>query len=230
MLRPPPLSGVLAWGTLLLLVAANILIDVAHVRATKRTAALRAPPASRYSFIDEDFPLYLPIPSLPNRRVALALEESAHYHSAAAGVAGQLADQEWRYVGGGGDGNVRLGPSRRFFNTGFSYEVHCARVLASAFQNPAPMGERRRGEVEHVKRCLNVVRQFALCGADAGLEPAWVVGAPGVRDGPGLHAGLGARNLSVERWGGEKRCRDFPGMYEAMDANWAEWRGYQKSL
>ena len=74
------------------------------------------------------------------------------------------------YAGAAGDGNIRLGPNHRFFNTGFSYELHCARILVKTFQQATPPV--RRGEREHVSRCLNVLRQFTLCSADTTLEPA----------------------------------------------------------
>ena len=115
------------------------------------------------------------------------------------------------YAGAAGDGNIRLGPNHRFFNSGFSYEFHCARILVKTFQQATPPV--RRGEREHVSRCLNVLRQFKLCSADTTLEPAEAMG----------------RNTSAVRTGGERQCRDWPAMYEAMRGNWEDWRAFKES-
>lgn len=112
----------------------------------------------------------------------------------------------------GGDGNIRLGPNHRFFNTGFSYQLHCAKILVLFIQQDEPPTRLR--EVEHVARCLNVLRQFALCSADTTLEP------PDSFD----------RNLTAVRAGGEHMCRDSDALYRTMERNWADWEGFRKTL
>ncbi|KAH9933961.1 uncharacterized protein BXZ73DRAFT_100799 [Epithele typhae] len=132
----PPFSGVLAWGALPLLVGKNTPIDVAPVRETKRTTAKVGAHLENVlptTFTDEDSPLYPPVPSPPTRRAAFALGGSA------AGATGQLADQEYLVlVGGGGDDNMRFGPSRRFFNPGFSYESSGCRLRVAYAFAPNP--------------------------------------------------------------------------------------------
>ena len=116
-------------------------------------------------FIEDDYPPHLPVPRA-HKAALLPLEDSVHYHFPSSP---NTAAWEWRYTGAAGDGNIRLGPTHRFFNTGFSYELHCARVVASALQNPAPLSSvsrTTRGEREHVTRCLNVLRRATLCAAD----------------------------------------------------------------
>ncbi|KAH9939799.1 uncharacterized protein BXZ73DRAFT_99429 [Epithele typhae] len=128
------------------------------------------------TFTDEDSPLHLPVPSPPTRRAAFALEASA------AGATVQLADQDYLVQSAvGATTTCASGPPAGSSTPGSRtrYGTARARSVASAIGNPASMGERQRREVECVKRCLNVVHQFALCGADAGLKPAWVVGARG---------------------------------------------------
>ena len=70
----------------------------------------------------------------------------------------------------------------------------------------------RRGEREHVARCLNVLRQFALCDADVALEPPDAF----------------AHNYTQSRAGGEHVCMDWPGFYEEMKANYMAWQEVQE--
>ena len=95
------------------------------------------------------------------RAVGLSLEESVRF-----GLAQPETTLEWAYTGAVGDSNIRLGPAHRFFNTGFAYQLHCARFLVGAFARDPPS---TRGDRAHVSRCLNVLRQFALCSADTTL-------------------------------------------------------------
>ena len=94
-----------------------------------------------------------------------ALEESAHYS-----LISSESTLEWAYTGAAGDSNIRLGPNHRFFNTGFSYQLHCARYLVGAFQRDGPPTDPR--ELAHISRCLNVIKHFVMCSADTTLEPA----------------------------------------------------------
>ena len=178
--------------------------------------SLNSPRGRTAGFVEDDYPPRLPVPSA-RRAVLLAHEESVHYAPAAPGAA---ALREWQHLSAAGDGNVRLGPPLRFFNTGFSYELHCARIVAGAVTGaygPTPAARWRHGEREHVARCLNVLRQFALCDADVALEPPDAL-APG-------------RNYSVRGGpGGVRTCGDWETMYAAMEENWAAWKTARDEL
>ena len=156
-------------------------------------------------FLEDDYPPYLPLESA-RRSVRLSLEESVHY-----GLMEPQTNSEWAHMSPGGDANIRLGPNHRFFNTGFSYQVHCARVLVSTLQQDEP--PKRYREIEHVARCLNVLRQFALCSADTTLEPADSL----------------SRNFTAFRAGGEHTCSDSRALYETIEQNWLDWSEFKKT-
>ncbi|KAI0325762.1 hypothetical protein GY45DRAFT_202644 [Cubamyces sp. BRFM 1775] len=186
----------------LLLTLANVAVDIAVVSSGRQAAALRSPPLSKYSFLDEDYPPRLPLMN-SREAVQLSLEESVRYDPQH-----PESNLEWRYVGAASDGNIRLGPNHRFFNTGFSYELHCLRfVIGMMLHKDDPPTE--RADRAHVSRCLNVLRQFALCSADTALEPADTLDPE--------------RNYTTQRVAGERQCADWPALYETMKQNWIEW-------
>ncbi|KAI0710829.1 hypothetical protein C8Q76DRAFT_769583 [Earliella scabrosa] len=173
---------------------ANILIDLVFFRATKQFAARRDPPMAHYTFVADDYPAYLHL-SPTRSSVAFSFEDSVRF-----GLTQPETQLEWAYTGAVGDSNIRLGPNHRFFNTGFSYQLHCARYLVGAFQQEPPI---TRGDRAHVSRCLNVIH--------TALEPANAM----------------SRNLTAVRYGGDRTCRSWPALYEAMEENWQEWRAFQ---
>ncbi|TBU24624.1 hypothetical protein BD311DRAFT_729304 [Dichomitus squalens] len=195
-----------SFALLLILLVTNLGIDLVFVRETKRVATLRYPPLTQYTFLEGDYPPFLPVENA-QRSISLLLEESVRY-----GLTEPEKNLEWTYMSPGGDGNIRLGPNHRFFNTGFSYQLHCAKVLVSTFQQTEPPTRYR--EVEHVARCLNVLRQFVLCSADTTLEPADSL----------------RKNFTAVRAGGEHRCRDSRALYETMEQNWLDWSEYKQTL
>ncbi|KAI0773172.1 hypothetical protein BD413DRAFT_473444 [Trametes elegans] len=188
---------------LALLSCANLAVDLLLVRQTRQNAALRHMPVSKYSFVGEDYPPHLPLPGA-RRAVRLTVEESVRYDPAHPEFA-----LEWEYAGVPTDANIRLGPKHRFLNTGFSYQSHCLGIILFALrdEHPPPDGRQRA----HVTRCLNVIRQFALCSADTTLEPV----------------DSATRNFTAVRDGGEHRCVDWPALYETMVQNWDDWTDFQ---
>ncbi|KAH9850947.1 hypothetical protein C2E23DRAFT_733900 [Lenzites betulinus] len=196
-----------AAALILILCLANLAADVTLARHVKDVAASRDPPLETYSFIEDDYPPHLPIPG-SHPALGLTLEETAHYNSSY-----PQSKLEWSYAGPFGDANVRIGPTHRFFNTGFSYQQHCLRVIVTMVQRdgpPLPHGRERA----HVERCLNVLRQFALCSADTTLERPDSL----------------QRDFAVDRSGGERSCADWPTLYGAIEENWATWKQFQESM
>ncbi|KAI0700841.1 hypothetical protein C8T65DRAFT_741951 [Cerioporus squamosus] len=193
-------------GTVLFVLGlANAAVDLLLARETQHAASLRSPPLSHYTFAGEDYPPYLPLPSA-RASVGLTFEESVRFS-----LTSSESTLEWAYTGAVGDSNIRLGPNHRFFNTGFSYQLHCARYIVGAFAQDNPQtGPQERA---HVSRCLNVIRHFVMCSADTTLEPADAM----------------TRNHTNARAGGERRCRDWPSLYSAMEQNWEDWRAFQQS-
>ncbi|KAI0354400.1 hypothetical protein OH77DRAFT_497598 [Trametes cingulata] len=199
----PRFAHPLTIAVIILLSIANFGIDLALVNKARKQAVLRTPPLERYTFIDEDYPPRLPLIGA-RKAVGLSLEESVRYDPSH-----PESSLEWAYASAVGDGNIRLGPNHRFFNTGFSYQLHCLRVIVTTLRKEVPPAPGR--EREHVSRCLNVIRQFAMCSADTTLEPAYSL----------------ERNFTAERVAGEHRCADWPALYGTIKQNWIEWRQFQ---
>ncbi|KAL1943608.1 hypothetical protein VTO73DRAFT_4053 [Trametes versicolor] len=197
-----------ALGAVVLIVflgLANFAADLAFVNHAKQMAALRDPPLSSYSFIEDDYPPRLPLPLARTAGVRLTLSESARYDPSHPESA-----FEWASASAAGDTNIRLGPSHRFFNPAFSYELHCLRVVVTALGEDGPLAPGRQRA--HVERCLNVLRQFALCDADATVEPV------GSLEG----------NFVVGRFGGERVCKDWPALYGVIEQNWEDWKRFRE--
>ncbi|KAI0631446.1 hypothetical protein C8Q77DRAFT_1061518 [Trametes polyzona] len=189
--------------------ALNVYLDLLHVRAARRVAIFRPPPASHYSFVDDDYPPRLPLPSA-RRAVALTLEDSARYTLWAS-----EADIEWLWTATVGDGSVHLGPNNRFFVVGVTHELHCLRAYRQALAQDGVTVPVAHGHQEgHLAHCLNFLRMSTLCAADVTLEPADVL----------------ERDFERERAGGVHECLDWPAFYREMKANWNSWNEYQKGL
>lgn len=136
----------------------------------------------------------------------LTLSESARYDPSHAESA-----FEWASMSAAGDTNIRLGASHRFFNPAFSYELHCLRVVVTALGEDGPLAPGRQRA--HVERCLNVLRQFALCDADATVEPA------GNMEG----------SFVGGRFEGERVCKDWRALYGAIERNWEDWKHFRET-
>ena len=88
------------------------------------------------------------------------------------------------------------------------HQLHCLRNFHEAFINGTGDGPRR-----HVQHCLNLLRQEALCQADLTLQPGDFM----------------SRNFTEDRLGATHICRDWAAVYDELEANWIEWRRFQKS-
>ncbi|KAI0821772.1 hypothetical protein BC628DRAFT_1328824 [Trametes gibbosa] len=196
-----------ALALVLALGLANLIADAVLARNVQNVAAVRVPPPSAYSFVEDDYPPHLPL-ATARKAVGLSIEESVHYDSTYA-----QSKLEWGYGSPFGDANVRLGPTHRFFNTGFSYQQHCLRVIVTTMQKEGPPLVPGR-ERAHVERCLNVLRQFALCSSDTTLERADIM----------------KRDFSVDRVGGERKCADWRAVYGAIEQNWDAWKETQETM
>ncbi|KAI0631463.1 hypothetical protein C8Q77DRAFT_137660 [Trametes polyzona] len=199
-IRHAVVSYAVALALLMLLSLLNVTADLALVSHAQSTAGIRAPPLSSYSLIADDYPAHLPLP-VPQRAVMLSLDDSAHYDPTQA-----QSRLEWAYTFPFGDGNVRLGHSHRFFNTGFSYQLHCLRIVVTTLEKDGPLAHGR--DRAHVERCLNVLRQFTLCAADTTLEPALAMGG----------------NYTAARVFEERACADWNALYGAIEQNWEDWQ------
>ncbi|KAH9943879.1 hypothetical protein B0H21DRAFT_779556 [Amylocystis lapponica] len=188
-----------ALATVVLFGALNALLDWSLIRASKRIASAQQCSASQYSFVGEDYPPLLPLPSA-RRAVLLTAENSVRYT-----VDANESAYEWLWTAPVGDHNVHLGARHRYFAVGMAHELHCLRRLRGVLQADGIVEGKERG---HSLHCLNYLRQGALCAADATLEPLEFV----------------APNGSAGRTGGTHVCMDWPAAYEAIADNWNEWQ------
>ncbi len=159
-------------------------------------------------FAEDDYPPRLPLPPARTPGVRLTLSESARYDPSY-----PESPLEWASASAAGDTNVRLGTIHRFFNPAFSYELHCLRVVVAALGDDGPLAPGRQRA--HVERCLNVLRQFALCDADATIEPAG-----NFKDG----------DFVTGRFEGERVCKDWSALYGVIEQNWADWKDFQETM
>ncbi|TFK86958.1 hypothetical protein K466DRAFT_523266 [Polyporus arcularius HHB13444] len=192
----------LALLAVVVLAALNAYVDLLQVRATHRTAISRPPPLRLYSFIDEDYPPRMPLPSA-RRTAKLTLEDSVRYS-----LWSPETYDEWLWTATVGDGNVHYGPNRRLFVVSVTHQLHCMRSIREALeQDTVPHGH----QVPHLTHCLNFIRMSTLCAADITLEPADAF----------------ARNYTRDRAGGEHVCMDWPAFYEDMKENSLQWNAFR---
>ncbi|KAF9228292.1 hypothetical protein BS17DRAFT_773426 [Gyrodon lividus] len=181
---------------IVLLLAANLHANVQLARLSKEVASSRSRPVDHYSFIDDDYPTYLP---MSQRRLPMSVEESVRFS-----LSQPEAPEEWLWVSTSGDHNVRLGPNDRMLNVAMTHEQHCMIIMQKALQ----LDDLGEGLMEHTMHCLTYFRQATLCAADITLEPHDVL----------------SRNYTLRRNGGTHQCFDWPALYDVMHTNWKEWK------
>ncbi|OCH86033.1 hypothetical protein OBBRIDRAFT_814804 [Obba rivulosa] len=169
------------------------------VNVARRLALSRDRPLEQYTFVDEDVPGRLPLPSA-RPAVHLLVEESVRYS-----LSSPEAELEWLYTATRGDGNVRLGSPKRLFSVALSHELHCLRTIRAALDDDgSPAGP----ALSHIIHCFNFLREHTLCAVDATLEP------PDALD----------RDFATQRIQGvERRCADWPAIYDAMMQDYIDY-------
>ncbi|EMD31798.1 hypothetical protein CERSUDRAFT_127175 [Gelatoporia subvermispora B] len=150
------------WVTFLVALSiVNIFFLHRIMKSAVQLALSRDKPLEQYTFIDEDVPTRLPLPSMRNA-VALLVQDSVHYPLSA-----PEAQLEW-WSTAVGDGNVHLGPSNRLFSVALAHQLHCLRTIRRLLDTESsPTGALQ----SHTVHCLNLLREHTLCAADSTLEP-----------------------------------------------------------
>jgi len=115
---------------------------------------------TKYSYIDKDYPVKLPVQL---DQVQATFDCSVRY-----ALNTSVAEEIWnKSTDTRNGGFVRLGPDRRVFAVSMFHELHCmsalSRALNETVQTPMLDG--------HVGHCLNYLRMFTQCTADATEEP-----------------------------------------------------------
>ena len=137
-------------------------------------------------------------------------EETVHF-----ALAGRDAAREWEWTEASPteDGNLRLGPRDRVVNVALAHQMHCLRTFRIFLASEHP--PRGRRDVEHAEHCLTMLREMTLCDADATLEEGDVF----------------ARNWTIERSAGERRCSvDVEAFYDTLAQGWNDWEAKKASL
>ncbi|RDX57168.1 hypothetical protein OH76DRAFT_1476613 [Lentinus brumalis] len=172
----------------------NVLYILSYVRnaSSSRSAAFKE---HDYSWRGHDFPEHLPLP-FEVERVPVTIEESVHYPPL-----GAPTDQEWLSIASPSYGYIRLGPEDRTFVITMFHELHCLRMINRA------LSKMPGATVDHIKHCLNYIRQGILCEPDLTLEPG----------------NFEERDFEVERIGGTHMCLNWDPLYEWVDDNYYGW-------
>ncbi|KAI0667427.1 hypothetical protein C8Q78DRAFT_982102, partial [Trametes maxima] len=143
-----------------------------------------------------DHPEELPMPEDAGP-VQLVIEESVHYLPL-----GNSSEDMWSSLTSAGYGYVRLGPADRTFAVTMFHELHCLRMINRAFTKT------EGATPNHLRHCLNYLRQGVLCSPDLAIEPG----------------NFEDRDFEIERTGGTHTCKNWGAVYDTMDSNFLEWK------
>ena len=119
-------------------------------------------PASRTTigYIGRDYPVKLPIRL---NQVQASFDCSTRY-ALNTSIAGEIWEKSTDTRSGG---FVRLGPDRRVFAISLFHELHCISVISKLLNQTT----HTPGVDVHMGHCLNYLRMFIQCNADATEEP-----------------------------------------------------------
>lgn len=151
---------------------------------------------TQYSYIGDDFPLDLPIPTLGS--IDASIEESVRFRLSQ----DKAVSDAWVYNLPKGIGFVRLGEGKRMFAVSMYHEMHCLFEIHQEISF-------HRGPNPHVQHCLNYIRQNILCTADLTLEPL-----EHISNGFGVNVSAG---------GFSRECRDWSAARIYIEGNYLEW-------
>lgn len=131
----------------------------------------------------------------------MTLHESVHF---ALNATDPIANAQWEWLTKipQGLGRIRLGHEHRVFLPVIYHQMHCLHIFHQGLLSidVSQMGR------EHVRHCLDYLRQTFLCGAADMLE-----------SGDFLE-----RDYEVERVGDTLVCEDWEQAYAALDKNFYE--------
>lgn len=152
-------------------------------------------------YLEDDYPPTLIPLSRHPRNAALIMEETVHYSP--------NASQDWdSMIPEGSEGFVRLGPTKQLFGVSMYHQVHCLIRLQQSTTGARSLESFEELELEHLRHCLNYLRQTFLCAANVRLEPL-------EDDGSGVP--------KTDGMGLEHRCRDWTLVWREVEANVARW-------
>ena len=157
------------------------------------------------AYMGPDYPLFLP--------VALTFDtEMTMHESVQFTLEGPQSTRDYLALQfyAPGYGWVRLGDRYRWFANSMIHNFHCLRQIQVGISHPNQT-EVSRGHIGH---CLDYMRQYILCNADAHLEPG----------------DFTTRNHLTSRVTDTRVCQNWVAVYEWMAANEENWKNHANSV
>ncbi|KAF2438299.1 hypothetical protein P171DRAFT_319751, partial [Karstenula rhodostoma CBS 690.94] len=123
------------------------------------------------------------------------VESTFHYNSTfgASYLDDSYSDSAWDALLPLGRGTVQYPPrSRQFYTISVAHQLHCLWGLRRALSSIKRVSDLPDGNnLQHVKHCLDYLRQSLICAADSTLEP------------------VDPKLKGVTGWGVERSCRSY---------------------
>ncbi|KAL1688289.1 hypothetical protein GGG16DRAFT_94826 [Schizophyllum commune] len=149
-----------------------------------------------YSWHGSDYPQELPV--YRGQKAKMTMQESAVYP-----LLGYDSDEIWTTIASKSIGYARFGPDDRLLLPSMFHDLHCLRMLNSAFGHASPGW----AHIHHVRHCLGYLRTSILCRPDLTLEPG----------------DFTQRDFDVDWVGETHTCRDHSVIYDFLDKNFDDW-------
>jgi Mycotoxin biosynthesis protein UstYa len=152
-------------------------------------------------YLGSDFPIESPVGVVPT--VEMTFQEASRF---------SLSDNDTRsnwktlLTNQFGTGFHHIGPYHFRFISGAYHSLHCVYNAQLAFDRP----HHREHPDRHLAHCLLYMQQLFLCNADMALEEGDFM----------------ARNITIDRVGTTRRCRDWSTVAAWVNKNSREWIKY----
>jgi len=188
-------------GTLLalfLLVSATVNIIIVLGTVCKITVFSHL---KSYTWINKDYPLEMPVGDIPT--VEMTFQESARFI-----LSDSSGKPNWDTLitNQFGIGFQHLGPYHYRYISGAYHSLHCLYSMQEDFDKLNHLEQ----PSHHLIHCLMYFRQIFLCNADLTLEEGDFM----------------AKNLTTDRIGGTRKCRDWTTVADWVSQNNREWLEY----
>lgn len=143
------------------------------------------------------------MPTGPIDTVEMTFQESMRY-----GFTDNDTTDNWEtlFTNQFGIGFAHLGPFHHRFIGAAYHSLHCVYSMSEDFDKPDHVAN----PSHHFIHCLNYMRQIFLCTADMTLESGDFM----------------MRNLTVDRMGVTRQCRDWVQVGDWINQNFKEWSDY----
>ena len=152
-------------------------------------------------YLDIDYPIEIPVGRIPT--VEMTFHETSRFSLSSND---STANWETLFTNQFGTGFQHLGPYHFRFISGAYHALHCLYKAQLALDKPDHLED----PDHHFAHCLIYWRQLFLCNADLTLE-----------DGDFMR-----RNLTTDRIGPTRRCRDWSTVAAWVNENSREWARY----